>query len=958
MKYIKNFKFWILFILSLYTLIGFVAIPWFLTSQLPTFVKEKVGVNIALEQASFNPYSMEVSIENFTLYDLKSNPALTLGKIYINYSPLALLEKSIVVQNFEISNPSIFALLRKNGNINFENILPPSKNTKEVKDKEESSSAELPKILVQKFSINSGKLHFKDEKKDFTFDLGPYSFQAHDISPNAGNINAHNFETTIGTGGKVSWEGGVSVKPLALYGTLKVEELQLPTLYKYAINVIPAKLIHGKVSITLPYQVNLENKLQATISNAHINLKALTFSYTKQDVVDISNIDINDIKVSYPEQKVSVKSIEITRPTFLAVLNKQNSINFQKAFEVQMLSSKEKTATKNEPGKPWNFLVANTNVKDARVKFFDNSKVKQTYFELADATLDITNISSNKSLLIDYTLFTKINNLSTLRVGGSFNQESLFVNSAIDLKNLKLTYFTNYLQEFTTIKLKDGTINLDAKVKASIKDKTDIALNANTYINKLLVHSPDNKELLSWKQFAIKNIQYNHDPMKVDLGSLNFEQPFVKLKINKDGSTNFSNLAKADTKKKPVKEETPTSQKSDFQLKLGKITLNSAKANFSDMSLPFPFETNIHGLNGSFSELDFQKSTPSIVALEGKIDEYGYTNVKGDIVALDFKKHANIDVRLKNLDLTSLTPYSGKFVGRKIESGKLSMDLRYNIRESSLKGDNKLNLDTFTLGEEVEHPDAINLPLDLALALLKDSNGQIDIDLPISGDMNNPKFSYGSIVWKAVGNLITGIVTAPFRFLGNMLGIDGEKLKSVEFALGSSNLIVSEHEKLKNLEKILGKRPGIKLSIQGSYDDTLDTKILQQEKFKTIVTQEQKSIQVKDKKADVYSLALKSLYLKTNTIKSFEALSKTFIDKKTKKVDIVELNKKIANDLTLQVNIPKEELIALANKRAEVIKTSLHVKYKIAKNRIVIKKSVDTKAKRDQWVQVKLDITS
>ncbi len=169
-----------------------------------------------------------------------------------------------------------------------------------------------------------------------------------------------------------------------------------------------------------------------------------------------------------------------------------------------------------------------------------------------------------------------------------------------------------------------------------------------------------------------------------------------------------------------------------------------------------------------------------------------------------------------------MTPYLGKFVGRRIDSGKLSLDLQYRINESQLQGDNQIIVDNLTLGERVESSDAMNLPLNLAIAIMEDENGIIDIGMPVSGDLNDPQFSYGHLIWKAFMNLIKKIATSPFRALGAMLGEDTEGLDSIAFDNGSYEVPPPEKEKLHALAQALGKRPQLKVVVQGGYSPESD----------------------------------------------------------------------------------------------------------------------------------------
>ena len=187
--------------------------------------------------------------------------------------------------------------------------------------------------------------------------------------------------------------------------------------------------------------------------------------------------------------------------------------------------------------------------------------------------------------------------------------------------------------------------------------------------------------------------------------------------------------------------------------------------------------------------------------------------------------------------MTSLTPYTATFEGRKIQSGKLSLDLEYKLKQRQMRGENKIIMNKLTLGERVESPTAKNLPLDLAIAILEDSNGVIDLDLPVSGSLDDPKFSYGRIIWKAIGNILTKIVTAPFRALGKLFGGGGEKLEKVAFEAGEAGLTPPEKEKFKQIAQILGKRPGLSLTAHGAWSAEIDRPALKELRLRRAVAE-------------------------------------------------------------------------------------------------------------------------
>jgi len=782
-------------------------------------------------------------------------------------------------------------------------------------------------------NIKNGNINFSDlrEEKPFNLELGPYNFTAHDISTREGDLNAHSFRTKINTNGEISWDGGMRLKPLSVYGQINIKNLKLPKLYGYALSDLDAQLTSGALSLVLPYQIDLEKDLKASINGAKLTLSS----------IKILNKKSNEEIINIPK---------------VAKLDKDYNLNIAQAFQAK---TKEQPKQESNNSKPWYFVLKNTNLNSANISFLDDGLNEPLKSELKNISLHVKNISSTQTAPIEYKIATLLNKDTQLKSSGTLLQKPLSLTSNLTIKNLHVKEFITYLTPFINFDIK----NADIDMKAKIDKKTDFYIEADALVKKLHIDGADGKKLLTWEQLDIKGIKYAHNHKSLGITSLKLDSPYIRAHIAKDGTTNFSNLIK---KSKPTKKEKKTSP---MKIKIGPMKLVKGTSDFSDFSLPFPFSTHIDNLHGSFSTLDFQTTTPSKLDLKGKIDEYGYTDIQGTLSPFNIKENASLNLLFKNIDLNSMTPYSGKFVGYKIKSGKLSMDLKYAISKSKLVGDNKINIDTLILGEKVDSPDAPSLPLELAIALLKDSSGQIDIDMPVSGDMDNPEFSYGGVIWRAVGNMITGIVTAPFKFLGSMLGVDGDELKSLDFDKGSYAIITTEHEKLSNLQKILSKRPSIKLTIAGGYDEIVDLYELQKQQFAIVINKELAKPKKDSKSAqnDVYGSALKEIYARDFSILKYNELKKSFLivekndDNKTKKksapkLDLIAFNNQMQKNITTNIKITKVSLENLANKRADSIKKELTTKYKIDGKRINILPSKLQKAKRDRWVESTLEI--
>jgi len=264
-----------------------------------------------------------------------------------------------------------------------------------------------------------------------------------------------------------------------------------------------------------------------------------------------------------------------------------------------------------------------------------------------------------------------------------------------------------------------------------------------------------------------------------------------------------------------------------FVATIGKVRIEGAAADFTDESLPLPFSARIEDMAGELSTIATNSAEPSTVALQGKVDEFGLVRVSGFMTPLDVPKNTDLKVIFENVEIPKFSAYTIPFAGREIASGRLDLDLGYQVRDSQLVGENKIVLRDFELGDEVPHPGAASLPLGLAVALLKDSAGNIDIDLPVSGDLDDPEFGYGRVIGQAVANLIIKIVACPFSLLVNLLGVEADELEYINFPVGRSDLAPPEIERANKLAEALALRPELRLELSGVVDRDGDGRALQ-----------------------------------------------------------------------------------------------------------------------------------
>jgi hypothetical protein len=412
------------------------------------------------------------------------------------------------------------------------------------------------------------------------------------------------------------------------------------------------------------------------------------------------------------------------------------------------------------------------------------------------------------------------------------------VDTELNLSKLTLLPVAPLLGKYVKLKLAEGVINAQGRLRTGAGgSKADPALryDGSFEVAELSLNELDNDRFAHWKSVRADKLALSLKPDLLDVAELRIVEPNATLIIENDRSFNAQRLLVEQPAAEPAKPAAQAAASEPFPIRMRRVRVQNAKLDFTDLSLRPQFGAKIYELNGVITGLSSKRDARSQIELDGRVDEYGMARVRGQLNPFVPADNTDLNVVFKNVDMVSASPYSMKFAGYKIAEGKISLDLQYKVRNNQLEGNNQVVLDNLTLGERIDSPDALKLPLELALAILKDSNGRIDLGIPVAGNLNDPEFSYGTVVWKALGNIMSKIVTSPFRMLGSLFGLSGDKLEAVEFDAGSEVVLPPEREKLGHVAQILNKKPDLKLTVPGTYSEAVDAAALRAQALRRAV---------------------------------------------------------------------------------------------------------------------------
>jgi len=501
------------------------------------------------------------------------------------------------------------------------------------------------------------------------------------------------------------------------------------------------------------------------------------------------------------------------------------------------------SAASGAPAPAWTVRVDRAVARAARVGWYD-----ATVTPLANVvidTLDAT-VSGFVSLQGDTTVFST---RAVSRAGGTVSAQGHVlpldgvVSVRLDVDSLDVTPAAPYIARFAYLDLQRGKFNAHGDLHAVFPKDSLPSLDYSGDVVLDGVHLFDTlkqQAFFGFNRVAILKANAHSNPPATSVDEITVQGIYARIAIAEDQSFNVNDVfaparAIADSTRRAAGIDSATAAAAPKapmpDIAIGRIVIDDGSVDFSDLSLPLPFAARVHTVKGEINAIAPDNAAGSKVMIEGAVDEHGFAKATGFVNLFDPTGFTDINVAFRNIELTTLTPYSGKFAGYRIKRGKLSLGLEYDIQKGQLVANHELLLEKLTLGEKVESPDAVGLPVKLAVALLKDKYGNIDLDLEVKGDLNDPKVNTGALVWQAFKKVILKVTTAPFRFLGNLVGLGGDEMEFVEFEPGYKSLTPPQHERLGNLAKALGERPALKLQVHGAIDKKSDAVAIRTQRF-------------------------------------------------------------------------------------------------------------------------------
>ena len=719
------------------------------------------------------------------------------------------------------------------------------------------------------------------------------------------------------------------------------------------LSIVAAYLIIGFLILPFIVKVVAVSKLSEALSREvtieTVRLNPLSFSATIRgfdvrkregagSLLSFDELYVNLQGRSIIKRGVTIKELRLDGPKVEVVRIDEQNFNFSDLVIKDKPNSVEKeTPEEDESAVGLPFSINNIQITNGNAVFVDEPmKTTHTVEELAIAIPFISSLPPEVGIFVKPSFSAKING-TEFAFGGNTkpfteNHETVM---EVKLSELSLPHYMAYSPVPLDFDLVSGDLSLNMELSYRQEAQASPALILSGIIEIVEIAIDDRAGLPMVRLPLLKVDVAPSELFKMvfRVREVLIDRPVITVERGKDGEVNLLSLIPASTGDKKVEAAPAPSEAPDIVIEA--VRLKDGRADFVDRSVKPVYKAALTEIGVLVEGLTSGPGRAG-VSINALLDGYAPFEITGSLDPLGSDLFVDLKIAFKNFSLSSVSPYTGKYIGNNISKGKLFLDLEYLIEERKLDAKNDLRIDSVMLGEVVQSEEATKLPVALALNLLKDRDGVIDIKMPLEGSLDDPEFSVFGIAIKMFLNLIIKAATSPFSVLGSIIG-GGEEFSYVEFEPGSFLLLETDASKLEKLVTALYERPNLKIEVAGFVDMISDTESLRELKFLESL-KERKFQRAKRRPGGPKTIDEVVIGAKEYEKYLWAAYKKTDFEKEkntvglTKKIELA-----LMKELILEhTEVSEGDLRSLANARSAAVKDYLLTLEKMEAERVFI----------------------
>ncbi len=896
-----------------------------------------------------------LAVEDLAVTDIRNAPLLTLKRVDAILADVQPLRSLAHLRAVKMDSPELYFTIGRDGRSNLQQLQGQGATGAPASTADDKPKAPFD-LAIESLDLSGGALHYADQRGTPAISFGADALR----------LRVQRL-TTLGktpmdvdlaaqlAGGTAAIKGSIGLAVRHANAEVHLEKIDLASLQAFMRPLLAANIKSGSFAA--------DAKIDADFSTETLGLKAQAAS-ARVEAFELRTEDGRETPLSWKSLQVGVDQLDLsTRQATLSEVRgeglalsvrreRDGSLNLDKLLRSASVATNNATAVKarttGAKSPAWRATIAAFALDNSSVQVDDEAVPRPVKIAFAPFDLALRNVSTDLSKPLNLDLKGRVGRKGSLNVAGDFTPQPLAAQLRINARQFDITPFEPYVADRLNASIASASLSTEgALTLATVAEKLRVGYRGNATLGDLrLLDKLSDEDFLSWNALSATGLDlgFGNGAPKAHVTALALSKFYARIIVSTAGKLNLENVV-ARPETAPVSltgaeaataPKTPTPNVPDTaasagapkfpaaDIALGQITLQGGRVNYSDNFVKPNYSADVTDIAGTVGAFGTASTTPANVVLRGRLDRTAPVDITGRVNPLAPEALVDITAKADRVELTHLTPYATRYAGYPIVKGVLTLDVHYLLEHGRLEADNHIFIDQLTLGERIDSPGATTLPVRLALALLKNSRGEIDLRVPVSGSLSDPQFSLGSVIWHAFVNLIEKAVTSPFRLLGSAFGGGDEKLGYVEFEPGLATLTPASQTRIDTLAKALLERPSLRLDIVGRADPALDTSGLREVKLAERV-RAQKLRDVKNEDVDPASVQVAPEEYPKYLERAYKA------EKFAKPRNAIGLNKSLPPEemktlLLTNMQVGADDLSRLADARALVVQQQLIAK--------------------------------
>ncbi|HMD60189.1 MAG TPA: DUF748 domain-containing protein [Opitutaceae bacterium] len=822
----------------LYGFAGFFILPPIVRAQAEKRLSAASGRSVSIGRLRMNPYMLSVTLEDFDVAE-RAGAGSFLGwrRLYVRFDAIRSLAGDWVLGKIELDGFHASVVVNPDGSFNFSDVLAKFISPVPALQAKAGRAVRIGSLKVAQASVA-----FSDRslRHPFTTTVGPATFELTDFRAAGRRGAPYQFAAETEAAERLTWNGTLSADPFESHGAFDVENVALKKYSPYTEARTQADVTAGKLGLKGRYAVDLDPKGRLlSLSDCDLRLSGLRVAEraTGNAVLELNTLDVTGIQADAVAYKASVGRVALSGGHLAARRNKDGSVNLLALIAPGTQAPAHPAgAAPPAPARAPELTAGEVEVKDFTVDFADDAAARRALLSVGALEFSLRNFSLADGASMPVHLAFSWAPRGAVKADGAVTLKPLLkADLKASVSALEILPLSPYIEKFVNARISQGTVTATGSARASMSSGSpSVAFEGDASVDGFgLVDAAHDMDLLGFSRLALADVRFANAPrITASIGRVDVDGPYVRVRVDADRSLNIASLVESAG---PAPSAPAAGAAAPAPaIEIGRVAVSGGDFSFTDRSVEPNVRVSLGDFAGTVLGLSSENLERADVALKGTVGGAGPVEITGKLDPLGAHRYVGLKVDVRNVDLVPLSPYAGKYAGFELARGQLVVDSKLLLDGEKLEATNLVTLNQFTFGAPTASPDATALPVRLGVALLKDVDGRIVIDLPVQGSLGDPEFRIGKVVLRVIVNLLTKAAVSPFSLLGSMFG-GGEELSFQEFAPGSSELLASDLAKLETLAKALANRPALSLGLEGGYDSAADAYALGRSKLADLV---------------------------------------------------------------------------------------------------------------------------